>query len=97
MCSSCGTCLVECGQVEILFNIFNSNRVPGTHLNIYSVHTQTRFGCGAGAEADLRSQISQSNLRCCMLFVQVQDQVLSCSCITVVMLCTSCHVCICMY
>lgn len=75
---------MECGQVEILFNIFN--RVPGTHLNIYSVHTQTCFGCGAGAEADLRSQISQSNLRCCMLFVQ--DQVLSCSCITVVMLCT---------
>ena len=55
MCSSC-THVVECGQVEILFNIFN--RVPGTHLNIYSVHTQTCFGCGAGAEADLRSQIT---------------------------------------
>ena len=48
--------VVDGGQVEILFYIFN--RVPGTHLNIYSVHTQTCFGCGAGAEADLRSQIT---------------------------------------
>ena len=77
---------MECGQVEILFNIFN--RVPGTHLNIYSVHTQTCFGCGAGADKQISDLKSQSNLRdvvCCLFKIKFQVVVVHCSYVVYIM------------